>query len=269
MADLPIERLKPSQPFSATGVDFFGPFALKGEVQKHTRGKGYGVIFVCMVSRSVHLDLSINYSTDGSMQVLRRFTSLRGWPSKFFSDNGSQLTAASKDLINAVSGLDWDTLHAFSIKHKVEWKFSPADAPWYNGATEALVKTVKRGFSAAIGDQVLSYSELQTVFFEVAQIVNQRPIGTHHEHPEDGAYLCPNDLLLGRATNDSPQGPFLDRCSHKHRIDFLQSVVQNFWKRWSRDVFPHLTIRKKWHLARRNLMVGDVVLIQDSNAIRG
>ena len=141
--------------------------------------------------------------------------------------------------------------------------------PLYNGATEALVKTVKRGFSAAIGDQVLSYSELQTVFFEVAQIVNQRPIGTHHEHPEDGAYLCPNDLLLGRATNDSPQGPFLDRCSHKHRIDFLQSVVQNFWKRWSRDVFPHLTIRKKWHLARRNLMVGDVVLIQDSNAIRG
>ena len=94
MADLPIERLKPSPSFSATGVDFFGPFELKGEVQKRTRGKGYGVIFVCMVSTYVHLNLSIDYSTDGFMQVLCRFTSLREWPSKFFSDNGSQLTAA-------------------------------------------------------------------------------------------------------------------------------------------------------------------------------
>ena len=269
MADLPIERLKPSPPFDATGVDYFGPFPLKGEVQKRIRGRGYGVIFVCMVSRAVYVDLCIDYSTDGFMQVLRRFSSLRGWPRKFHSDNGSQLTAASKELKNAISGLDWNTLRAYSINHKAEWKFSPADAPWFNGHTEALVKTVKRNLSSAIGDHILSYSELQTVMFEVAQLVNQRPIGTHPEHPEDGQYLCPNDLLLGRATSNAPQGPFLNRCSLKHRTDFLQRVVQNFWDRWSKDVFPHLIIRQKWHLAKRNLMIGDVVLIQDSNLIRG
>ena len=74
------------------------------------------------------------------------------------------------------------------MKHGVEREFSPADAPWYNGATESLVKPVKRALNAAIGE-VMSFSELQTVVFEVAQIVNQRPIGVHPTFPEECPYL--------------------------------------------------------------------------------
>lgn len=36
-----------------------------------------------------------------------------------------------------------------------------------------------------------------------------------------------------------------------------------------RDYFPTLTIRQKWHTARRNLQEGDIVLVQDSDLIRG
>ena len=39
MADLPVERLKHSPPFHTTGLDYFGPFIIKGEVQKRIRGK--------------------------------------------------------------------------------------------------------------------------------------------------------------------------------------------------------------------------------------
>jgi len=45
-------------------------------------------------------------------------------------------------------------------------------------------------------------------------------------------------------------------------------VTDNFWKKWTRDYFPSLLIQQKWHTAHRNLKVGDVVLIQDSNLIR-
>ena len=76
-------------------------------------------------------------------------------------------------------------LQRYSVKYNTEWKFSPADGPWFNGATEALVKTVKRALNAAIGEQIMSFSELQTILFEVAQIVNQRPIGCHTSTPED------------------------------------------------------------------------------------
>ena len=197
MGNLPLERLKPSPPFSATGIDYFGPFTIKGEVQKRTRGKCFGVIFTCLASRAVHIDVTPNYSTDGFLQVLRRFASIRGWPLKIHSDQGSQLVAASKELKAAVSGLDQDIIRQYGALNRCEWGFCPADAPWQNEATEILIKSAKRNLYTAIGAQVLSFSELQTVFAEVSQIRNQRPIGQHPESPEDGTYLCPNDLLLG------------------------------------------------------------------------
>ena len=149
------------------------------------------------------------------------------------------------------------------------WKFSAADAPWKNGATEALVKSVKRALHTIIGDQVLTFSEFQTVIYEASQLVNQRPIGRSPTQPDDGTYLCPNDLLLGRASSHVPQGPFKERSSMKYRLDFIQELVQQFWKRWTRDLFPHLVIRPKWHVEKRNVKTNDVVMIQDSNNLRG
>ena len=115
----------------------------------------------------------------------------------------------------------------------------------------------------------MSFSKLQTVMFEAAQIVNQGPIGIHPTCPEECLYLCPNDLVLGRSTSHVSQGPFLERVSNKHRLDFIQAVVERFWQRWSRDVFPFLVIRHKWHVERRNVAKGDVVLIQDNNLLQG
>ena len=58
MSPLPIERIKPSPPFLNIGVDYFGPYEIKGEVQKRTRSKGYGVILTCLCSRAVYVDIA-------------------------------------------------------------------------------------------------------------------------------------------------------------------------------------------------------------------
>ena len=57
-----------------------------------------------------------------------------------------------------------------------------------------------------IDDKVMTFSELQTVCFEAANLVNERPIGRHPTLPDDESYLCPNDLLLGRYTSRVPSG---------------------------------------------------------------
>ena len=106
MAELPIERLRPSPVFYSVGVDFFGPYVIKGEVNKRSRGKCYGVIFVCFSTRAVHVDMAVDYSTDAFLCTLRRFACLRGWPKEFKSDNGSQLVAASKELQEMLAALD-------------------------------------------------------------------------------------------------------------------------------------------------------------------
>ena len=271
MAPLPVERLKPCPPFTNVMIDYFGPFAIRGEVQKRIRGKCYGVLFTCMNMRAVYVDIANDYSTPGFLMVLRRFASIRGWPTKFFSDQGTQLGGASNELKTAIKELDWGMIEEQSrtLGQGTEWNFSPADAPWYNGAVEALVKTTKRALNVSVGESVLSFSELQTCMFEAAELVNQRPIGNHPSDPSDGVYLCPNDLLLGRASSSIPEGPFQERSSHRYRLDFVQQIVSAFWKRWVREVFPNLVICPKWHTERRNLKAGDIVLMQDDNALRG
>ena len=96
MGQLPTERIQPSPLFSSIGIDFFGHYSIRGRVQKRIRGKCYGVIFACIVSRAVYVHVSQNYLIESLLQVLCLFTSIRGWSNKIFSHQGSQLVAVSK-----------------------------------------------------------------------------------------------------------------------------------------------------------------------------
>ena len=71
MSPFPIERLKPSPVFLYIAVEYFGPFIIRGEVQKRTRGKAYGVILTCLNSRAVHIDIAPDYSTDTFLQLFQ------------------------------------------------------------------------------------------------------------------------------------------------------------------------------------------------------
>ena len=269
MSTLPIERIQPSPAFANIGVDYFGPFSIKGEVHKRVRGKCFGVLITCLSSRAAYIDITADYGTDSFLQLFRRFSSFRGWPTTVFSDRGTQLVRASKELKEIVISLDWAEIQQYSSEKGFDWKFSPADSPWYNGAVEALVKTTKHALTAAIGENVMTYSELQTCVMEAGELVNERPIGLIPSSPDEGSYLCPNDLLLGRSSAKVPQGPFKERTSIKHRFDFIQQIVGAFWKRWMREVFPSLVIQPKWHTERRNVKAGDIVLIRDTDEVRG
>ena len=121
----------------------------------------------------------------------------------------------------------------------------------------------------AIGEQVSSFPELQCVMFEAANLVNERPIGIISKDINDGKYLCPNNLLLGRATSRIPSGPFDESLKPRRRYLFIQGLVSAFWKIWIRDYFPSLIVQPKWHSQKRNMRKGDVVLMRDVNAIRG
>ena len=51
--------------------------------------------------------------------------------------------------------------------------------------------------------------------FESAQIVIQRPIGSHPSTPEKGMYLYPTDLRLGKASSHASQGLLKQRFTNK------------------------------------------------------
>ena len=268
MGKLPIERVKPAPPWYSISIDLFSPYEVKGSVNRRIRKRVYGVLFNCLVTRAVYIDISMNYSTDAFLMVLRRFVSLQGYPSNIYSDNGSQLKAASKELKDVIKGLEWDKVVAFGLDG-ITWKFSAPDAQWQNGCAESLIKSVKKSLTHAIGKHILTVDEIQTVFFESANILNERPIGRHPTTPEEGSYLCPNDLLLGRATSRVPGCPFKEYASDKKRFLLIQEIGNIFWCKMTRSYFPSLLARQKWHTSKRNVKMGDVVLIQDANSVRG
>ena len=144
----------------------------------------------------------------------------------------------------------------------VEGKFSPADAPWYNRCCEALIRSVKKCICHAIGNQNVTFTEIQTVLYESANIVNERPIGVKLKNV-GGTYLCPNDNLLGRSTNKVPTGNFKDTTNSRRRLYCIQRIIDSFWRKWSSAYFPSLFQRPKWHQSVRNMKVGDIVIIQD------
>ena len=141
--------------------------------------------------------------------------------------------------------------------------------PHQNGCAEALVKSCKLALKKAVGEHVLTPFELYTCLLEEANLVNQRPIGRPPNDLNDGSYLCLSYMLLGRASSHLPQGPFEETRNPRRRVEFVQKIVESFWRRWTKDIFPLLVPRRKWNVERRNVRVDDVVIVADGNAVRG
>ncbi|XP_037773213.1 uncharacterized protein LOC119568873 [Penaeus monodon] len=96
MGQVRAERMKPAPPFYHTAVDLFGPLTIRDSVKKRTYGKAFGIIFNCLVTRAVYLDLAMGYSTDDFLTTFQRFIAIRGAPKFMYSDRGTQLISASK-----------------------------------------------------------------------------------------------------------------------------------------------------------------------------
>ena len=161
MAPLPPTRLIPAPPFTNCAVDLFGPYKVR--IRPRVLMPVWGVIITCLGTRTVYCDVVLDYSAMEFTQTLRRFLSLRGTPRTMMSDQGSQLVRASKDI------------RVWCAAHEIEWTLVTPHAAHQNGCAEALVKSVKSAYKSAVGDTVLSAFEMQTVLFEAANLVNDRP----------------------------------------------------------------------------------------------
>lgn len=257
MAPLPSCRVTPGQPpFSQIGVDYFGPMHV---TVKRSTEKRYGVLYTCLATRAVHIEMASSLDTDSCLMAWRRHVALRGSPKDVWSDNGTNLTACEKELREGLERIINEGRMVKEIEDQgVNWFFSPPVAPHFGGSWESLVKSAKAALKVVLGSTTVKEEVLRTVLAEVVAILNSRPLTHMSVDPEDECPLTPNRFLLGRAHPHIPLDLFDEEGPLNHkRWKQAQELVARFWRRWMVEYVPALMERRKWTRKSRNVQVGE------------
>ncbi|XP_047024130.1 uncharacterized protein LOC124633081 [Helicoverpa zea] len=264
MGDLPEGRLAHHQrPFTHTGVDLFGPMEV---TIGRRREKRYGVLFTCLTVRAIHVELVGSLTTDDVIMALRRMAARRGWPRHLYSDNGTNLRGADKELKKCVSELDEkllaDGVQSYSMT--TTWTFSPPASPHWGGAWERLIRCVKNALKVVLKERAPRDAILQSLMTEVEVMVNSRPLTHVSVEPNTDETLTPNHFLLGSSSNLPTMGTFDESDTFlRKQWRIAQQLADSFWRRWVKEVLPDMRPRKKWQQEQRPLQVCDLVLIVD------
>lgn len=266
MGNLPSQRITPSFPFKAVGIDFAGPFFIlnrKGRGANLT--KCYLCLFVCLRYKCLHLEAVSDLSRDAFVATFRRFVSRRGRPTEVFCDNGRNFVAGAKE-INQFFKANTDFISDFASEDGIKFVFSPTYAPHFGGIFEAGVKSAKFHLKRVMGNSHLTYEEISTLFAQVEAILNSRPLCPLSSSPDDFLCLTPGNFLIGRALTALPS-PALEDCNPNNlqRYARLQQIYQHFWKRWQREYIAELQQRHKWKTNSLSPNVGDLVLLQEDD----
>ncbi|XP_033229622.1 uncharacterized protein LOC117181164 [Belonocnema kinseyi] len=99
MSDLPSVRIRENRAFNRVGVDYCGPFLIKEKRYKNKAFiKCYVSIFICMVTKAIHIEIVEDMTTEAFLGALRRFIGRRGVPQTIYSDNGTNFQGTKNAL---------------------------------------------------------------------------------------------------------------------------------------------------------------------------
>ncbi|XP_060531495.1 uncharacterized protein LOC132705081 [Cylas formicarius] len=237
MGNLSIARISELKPFSTVGVDFAGPFPiLMSRIRKAPILKAYLALFICFSTKAVHLELVSDLSTSAFLAAFKRFVSRRGRCDNIHSDNGTNFSGASKELNRLAE--------TAANHHYIKWHFIPPSSPHFGGLWESNIKTVKGHIARTIGEQVLTFEELYTLFTQVEAIMNSRPLCPLSEDPNDLNVLTPGHFLTMEPLNAPPE----DLVQHVPIAFLVGSFSPNFTNRSGLDAksIPNLMVSSEW-----------------------
>ena len=235
MSELPKERLDTfEKPFYNTGIDFFGPRIVKLSKKiraNQARAKRYGVIFTCMTTHSIHLEIAGDLTTDSFILALHRFIARRGNVKHIRSNNGTNFKGAQKELQDAIAEIIIPKVVSELVQKHVNfvWTFNPPSSPWMGGAWEALINSVKRTLKAITRYRLFTEEAIHTFICEVESILNNQPITSSSNDINDYEALTPNHNLFGHSSSNYAPGLFRDdEINYRKKWRAVQAATNMF-----------------------------------------
>jgi hypothetical protein len=270
MGNLPASRVQKNLPFMHTGIDFAGHFEIKTSTLRNSSlRKCYIALFICMTTKAIHLELASSLSTNDFLQCLKRFTSRRGKPSHIYSDNGTNFIGAANILPQLLRDSTSETTQKIvneMAKEGIQWHFNPPKGAHFGGIWEANIKCAKYHLIRVLKETKLVYEDYETILTQIEAILNSRPLCKLSENSEEGEALTPGHFLIGRTLISLPQPSVLQIPSNRlDHYQYLQRIVQEYWKEWSTEYLCQMQQRSKWRQPQENLEIGQIVLIIEDN----
>lgn len=271
MGDLPTDRVMPCRPFIKVGLDYFGPIYIKQGGKRSTKMvKGWVALFVCLVTRAVHLEVVSDLTAECFLNALNRFCSRRGKVSHIYCDNATTFVGAKRQLdeiFNFFSNKETQDRLRYLTQENIIWKFIPPRSPNFGGLWERLVRSTKFHVKRVTMNANLTFEEAVTLMSQIESIINSRPLTPLSNDPSDLQALTPAHFLIGESLTALPEHVVIEVPEARlRRWERIRKIKQHFWKRWSQEVVSQLQSRPKWCQPVPNMKVGSLVLVVDENA---
>ena len=152
------------------------------------------------------------------------------------------------------------------------------EGPWWGGVFERLIKSTKRCLRKLIGQAIFSYDEMHTAVVEIEAIFHSRPLSYVSADDLDEP-LTPSHLMVGRRilslpdnlnyyVPDDDEDFVVNDSVVKKRAKHLNSVLNHFWKRWSKEYLLELReshCHSKTSRELPDVNIGDVVVVHDED----
>ena len=105
MFNLPLAYLEaPEKPFFHSVVNYLGPLNF---AEERSNKKAWGLLFTCLASRAIHVELATSLSRNDVLLAFTRFTDLRGQANTIYSNNASTFQASSKKFPDLIESKDF------------------------------------------------------------------------------------------------------------------------------------------------------------------
>ena len=265
------EKVNFVKPFNHVGIDFTGNFHVKfGD----TFVKMYLLIYSCLNTRAVHIDILPSMNCQQFLLAFIRFVNAFTIPSKIFSDNANTFLMGMGILSDSFST---DDFSEYLRKNNIVHYRIPLYSAWVGSFWERLIRVIKSSIYKTVGKRKLEYFQFLSLISDVENSINNRPL-TYRDDDINFEPITPNSFLKIDTSRDFivenlsgsdiqiPQRKELVSSLEK-RHDMLESFKESFYNEYllalrevSRDSF-----QKGWS---NRIKVGDVVLINVPNKIR-
>ncbi|MEO0683527.1 MAG: reverse transcriptase domain-containing protein [Cyanobacteria bacterium J06649_11] len=252
--DLPIQRCSFSRPMENIGMDHTSAFHV---IERDgTLDKIYILLFSCMASRYIHLEVVDDMTPATTFNAIRRVIASFGSISAIFSDSHPSYKATADLIYHHTCG-------------SLKWNFQTPHSPHKGGHFERLIRIVKRSLNLNL-HKYLTKDDFCTMVKEIQSVINNRPL-TYTSSDLFEEPLTPNMIVLGRPLQLNVTLPQKDvpyaipgakslREQYRRRQQIFENVKSNFYTQY----LESLRTRYKGSFRKSDISpkVGDICLLK-------